>query len=229
MHRLLVLVLCSGIAAAAPAADVADLVKKLKDKDVDTRRAAAQALAEGGAKDAVAALKDALKDNDAFVRRYSAQALGTAGPDAKPAVPCLAVMRMSDKERKEGQVAAAIALGKIGSAGVPTRKLAIRHPILDPAARKKVIDVLAEMGPEAKDTLPTLVDEFLGKQPPMGRTPLTDDDKVDLMFALSKIAAADDKIVIAALETLTKNDKLDDNNRLKMAANEALKKIMERK
>ena len=86
MHRLLVLVLCSGIAAAAPAADVADLVKKLKDKDVDTRRAAAQALAEGGAKDAVAALKDALKDNDAFVRRYSAQALGTAGPDGSPAI-----------------------------------------------------------------------------------------------------------------------------------------------
>src|SRR5438874_3047971 len=104
MRRLLALLLCSGIAVAAPA-DVTELVKKLKDKDVDVRRAAAQALGEAGAKDAIGALKDALKDNDAFVRRYSALALATTGPEAKPAVPFLGMMLMGDKERKEGQVA----------------------------------------------------------------------------------------------------------------------------
>ena len=59
-----------------------------------------------------------IKDNDAFVRRYAAQALGTVGPDAKTAVPFLGFMVMGEKERKEGQVAAAVALGKIGSSAV---------------------------------------------------------------------------------------------------------------
>jgi HEAT repeat protein len=229
MRRLLALVVGWGIVAVSPAADVAELVKKLKNKDVETRRAAAQALTESGAKDAVAPLTEALKDNDAFVRRYAAQALAAAGPEAKPAVANLGLMLMGEKERREGQFAAAVALAKIGAPSLPTLNLALRHPALDRAARKKVIDILAEMGPEAKEALPNLVDEFLARKPPPGRTPLMEEDKIELAAAMGKIAGADDKTVIAALETITKNEKINDNNRLKKAAADALKKITERK
>jgi HEAT repeat protein len=229
MCRLLALVVSLGIVGAAHAADVAELVKKLKDKDTETRRAAAQALKESGAKEAVGPLTEALKDNDAFVRRYVAQALAAAGPDAKPAVTNLGLMLMGDRERKEGQFAAAVALGKIGAPALPTLSLALRHPALDPAARKKVLEILASMGPEAKEALQNLVDEFLGTKPPPGRTPLVEEDKIELAAALGNIAGADDKPAIAALETITKNEKINDNNNLKKAAAAALKKIMDRK
>src|SRR5436309_7695832 len=91
------------LCVTAGAADIAELTQKLKDKDTDARRAAAQALAEMGAeaKPAVAALTAALKDSDLFVRRFSAQALGQIGADAKDAVPALSAILKDNKEKKE--------------------------------------------------------------------------------------------------------------------------------
>src|SRR5579872_2491996 len=104
--------------SSARAADVADLIKQLKDRDSDTRRSAAKALGEAGgdAKVVVPALVGALKDRDRFVRRFAAQSLGDLGPDAGAAVPAL--RKALDDSRKEVQEAAAAALGKIGPAAV---------------------------------------------------------------------------------------------------------------
>src|SRR5437016_14455648 len=98
-----------GLTLTVRAADIDELATKLKDKDADNRRAAAQALAEAGAeaKSVVPALTAALKDSDLFVRRYAAQALGEIGPDAKSAVPPLAAILKDSKEKKEVQEAAA--------------------------------------------------------------------------------------------------------------------------
>src|SRR5216683_3262674 len=121
MKRLFgfVVVIACCFASAATAADVDELVKRLKDADNDVRRAAAKSLGEAGAdaKTAVGALSQALKDNDLFVRRFAAQALGMIGPDAKDSVPSLAVLLKDGKEKKEVQEAAATALGKIGKPG----------------------------------------------------------------------------------------------------------------
>src|SRR6185437_7737748 len=88
---LLVFVMACG-ALPASAADVSDLIKKLKSDDNEVRRGAAKELSELGkqASPAVDALTNALRDKDRFVRRFSAQALGKIGPDAKSAMPELA-------------------------------------------------------------------------------------------------------------------------------------------
>src|SRR5260370_15369957 len=108
------------LSVSVQAADVGKLTQELRDKDSDNRRAAAQALAEMGAeaKPAVGALTAALKDTDLFVRRFAALALGEIGADAKDAVPGLSALLKDTKEKKEVQEAAALALGKIGPAGV---------------------------------------------------------------------------------------------------------------
>ena len=71
--------------------DVSELIKQLKNKDVEVRRSAAYRLAHigPGAKAAVPALIGSLKDTKMSVRGQAAGALGAIGPDAKEAVPAL--------------------------------------------------------------------------------------------------------------------------------------------
>jgi HEAT repeat protein len=208
-------------------ADVGELTQKLKDKDSDNRRAAAQALAEMGAeaKPAVAALTTALKDADLFVRRFSALALGEIGADAKDAVPGLSALLKDSKEKKEVQEAAALALGKIGPAGVNALVAAIKDHDKDMSVRRNAVVGLSKMGTEARSAIPTLIAELSGKEgaPKKGQAP--DSLKSDIVSALGEIATARDESAIKAIEALTegKGGKKDKN--LVKAVQEAVRKI----
>ena len=212
------------------AAELDELTQKLKDKDTDTRRAAAQSLAEMGAnaKPAVAALTAALKDSDLFVRRFSAQALGSIGEDASSAVPALSDMLKNNKEKKEAQEAAALALGKIGSSGVTALTAAVKDHDKDPSVRRNAVLGLSKMGTAAKSAIPTLISELNGKDGGTKKMANPDSLKSDLVSALSEIATAKDDAAIKAIEALTegKNGKKDKN--LVKAVQEAVKKIKAR-
>jgi HEAT repeat protein len=218
-----------GVALAA-AADVEELIQKLKSSDNDARRAAAKSLAEAGteAKPALDALAKALKDNDRFVRRFAAQALGKIGPDAKDAVPNLAAILKDGKEKKEVQEAAATALGLIGKPGVAALSGAVKDANLDVLARKAAANALAQIGPDARDALPTLVGVLQPPPPPAkGKAPpVPADIRAEVITALGKIATANDKEAIDILQSII--DQKGQNN-VRMLATSALKAIKERK
>jgi HEAT repeat protein len=215
------------ISVSIQAADVGELTQKLKDKDSDNRRAAAQALAEMGAeaKPAVGALTTALKDSDLFVRRFAAQALGEIGAEARDAVPGLSALLKDTKEKKEVQEAAALALGKIGPAGLGALMAAIKDHDKDMSVRRNAVLGLSKMGTEAKSAIPTLVAELSSKDgaPKKGQAP--DSLKSDIVSALGEIATAKDETAIKAIEALTegKGGKKDKN--LVKAVQEAVRKI----
>ncbi len=214
------LVVCATLARGA---DVKDLIKQLKDDDNDTRRAAAKALADGGAesKEAVPALIQALKDRDTFVRRFSAQALGEIGPDAKSAVPALTMAL--DDAKKEVQSAAAAALGKVGPSGVETLVGIVKNDKKDPATRRQAINSLSSLGSGARSAVPALT-EIVKEKTGKGKKALPEDLRVDAATALGTLATADDKETIEALQALL--DKKSKAPRgLKQAANMAIRKI----
>jgi HEAT repeat protein len=214
-------------ATLAHGADVKDLIKQLKDGDNDGRRAAAKALADGGAesKDAVPALIHALKDRDTFVRRFSAQALGEIGPDAKSAVPALTTAL--DDAKKEVQSAAAAALGKVGPSGVETLVGILKNDKKDPMTRRQAIASLSNVGSGAKSAVPALTEIVKEKPPGKGKNKnknAPEDLRIDAATALGTLATADDKETIETLQALL--DKKSKAPRgLKQAANMALRKI----
>jgi HEAT repeat protein len=208
----------------AHGADVKDLIKQLKDGDNDTRRAAAKALADGGAesKEAVPALIHALKDRDTFVRRFSAQALGEIGPDARSAVPALTAAL--DDAKKEVQSAAAAALGKMGPAGVETLVGILKNDKKDPMLRRNAIASLSTLGSGARSAMPALTEIVKEKGGKGKKKPLPEDLRIDAATALGTLATADDTQVIEALQALL--DKKSKAPRgVKQAANMALRKI----
>jgi hypothetical protein len=202
------------LAVSVRAADIDDLVNKLKDKDTDVRRAAAQELIKAGptAKDAAPALILALKDSDAFVRRYSAQALGAIGGDSSTIVPALGSLLKDGKERKEAQVAAVASLSKMGPAAVATLGGVLRDPNLDTTVRLKIIGALGTLGAESRPVLSTVLDEYLGKNVPKGRASLQQEEKREekmaLLEVLEKTLKAEDKAAIATLAEAAINKNL---------------------
>jgi HEAT repeat protein len=211
-------------------ADVEVLIKQLKDRDTDVRRAAAKSLGEAGkeARSAVLALSAALKDSDLFVRRFSAQALGDIGPEAKDAVPAL--RKAIDDPKKEVQEAAVSALGKIGLPSVDVLAAVVKDANRLPLVRRTAADALQAIGPEAKSAVPTLVLALKGVAG-KGKKPIAMDRdadvRVEIANALGAIASAGDKDALSALEALT--DKKQRDRSLKQAATEAIKKIQARK
>jgi HEAT repeat protein len=230
MKRLLgfVAALALFTAPVAKAADIDELVKQLKSSDNDARRAAAKALAEAGAeaKSAVDALTKALKDNDLFVRRFAAQALGQVGPDAKAAAPALAAVLKDNKEKKEVQEAAATALGKIGKPGVSALSAAVKDAKMELLVRKAAANALGEIGPDARDALPALTGTLVPKPVQGKKPPDPSDIRAELVTALGKIAKADDKEAVEALQTVA--DEKGRSN-VKKLASDALKAVKERK
>jgi len=215
-----------GLTVAVHGADVEDLAKKLKDKDADNRRAAAQGLVEAGAeaKTVVPALIAALKDSDLFVRRYAAQALGEVGPDAKAAVPALSIIVKDAKEKKEVQEAAALALGKIGNAGLPALTAVLKNHDADPQVRRNAILGVTKQGTSGRAAIPALL-EILTEKDSKGKKapPSPDSLKIDVVAALGEIATSKDEDVIKALEAM--NGPKSKNKALSSATKDALKKI----
>ena len=96
-----------------------------------------------------------------FVRAWSAQALGNIGPAAKEAVPALEKL-LNDREANTRQ-AAAIALGRIE--GGATKILIDLLASGDNETKWQVIQALGELGPRAKDALPSLYQHLTNSNP----------------------------------------------------------------
>ena len=143
----IVAIMLGGLAIAA---DVPALVKQLKSSNPEDRREAATALGKmsSDAKPAVGALVTALGDQDKFVRRFAAQALG--------GVKGLSVVLAKPNESKEVQQAAAIALGHIGTDGLPALIGALKDKKLDPSVRSKAAEGLGLLGSGAGSAVPEL-------------------------------------------------------------------------
>lgn len=226
---LTVLMLAPLVVAAS---EVSDLIKQLKDSDVENRRIAAKSLGESGsaAKEAVPALIVALKDPDRFVRRFAAQALEEIGPEAKSAVPTLHAMLAAGKDRKEVLDAVAKALGKIGGdpSSVTTLTATLKDTKADMDVRRQSAEVLGKLGSQAKSAIPALVG-VLKLPAKKGQMPAGFNDlRTEAINALVEIATSDDKTVVDALtEISTSKDNRDRG--LNRIVKDALKKIKAKK
>jgi HEAT repeat protein len=255
--RKLVGLLVLFVFASTSAANVDELIKKLASKDSEGRRAAAKDLGDLGkdAKPAVKALTRALGDGDTYVVQFSAEALGKIGPDAKDAIPALT--KLLGNGKSSIREAAIKAIGKMGEAAVPALSkavsgttsdvqenaiaalteagptalpalsAAIRDSKMDAALRRKAVAaVLSFDSEQAKKALPSLAAAVRdGKVRGRDGQQL----RIDSIKALGRLASTEDKPAISALESLSKNPKLRDNNPLKRAATQALKQIRGRK
>jgi HEAT repeat protein len=229
LRWLLGLVMCVGVTAQA--ADIDALMKQLKNKDNDLRRQAVKELAEAG-KDAQSAtpnLVAALKDNDLFVRRFAAQALGEIEADPKLAAPALATMLQNPRERKEAQEAAATSLGKMGAAGAAPLIAVIKDNNTDNDVRRKAIESVGNIGPDAKAAIPSLVAQLKmmggGKKNPNKDA----DFRIEAATSLGKIATAKDKEALDALRDLAGGKDLKKNKNVSDALRKAIQEIEMRK
>jgi len=211
--------------ASSGAEEVADLVRKLKDKDQEVRRAAARALAESGAaaKPAIPELIAALKDSDLYVRRFACQAFAAMGPEAKEAIPALS--KALDDDKKQVRGAALIALTKMGEAGRPALSKALTNPNpdvqeaaiaavgetgkegdgplgelakdarFDVDIRRQAIDVLKNLGKESRPAVPALIEVIKATKAKGDVTRLRD----DAIKTLEVVSDKSDKSVLDAL------------------------------
>jgi len=216
-----------GLAVTVRAAEVDDLLKKLKATDPDARRAAIRALAEAGAdaKTVTPVLIQSLRDKDSFVRRFAAEALGAVEADPKVAIPAL-TLALRDK-RKEGKEAAAGALGRMGPNAVRPLLDVLKDANAEPQVRRKAAEALGKIGPPAKSAIPALVESLgagAGKAAKKGPADMSS-IRVDVVNALGEIATANDKNVVSALQgIMVRRDP-----GMQQAIRSAVKKIQNRK
>lgn len=143
------------------------LIRALSDPDALVRLNAARALGKFGseANAAIEPLIARLKDDDkgdlnrgigmVGVRATAARALGKIGPNAKAAVPTLLILA-NDPHAYTG-MEAAIALWRIASNTSVALPLLIDYSSkVGDDSKWEIIEALAEMGPAAKDAVPTL-------------------------------------------------------------------------
>jgi HEAT repeat protein len=130
------------------------ILAKLRDLNVETRRAATHALAEKPINDerVIAELSKCVSDKNIEVRYESIEALGQLGPAAKSSLPLLR-LRLQDKERNV-RLRAAFSIQKIDPADHSF------EPVLAGAMRegdgRTLLDVAA-LGPDAAWAVPTLI------------------------------------------------------------------------
>jgi HEAT repeat protein len=130
------------------------LAAALKDNDVTCRREAARALGKIGPKawPAATALGNAaIQDRDMDVQQIATASLGNIGPNAFNAVPSL-IIALRDPHMQEEVVKALVKIGK-GSvrdlmAALPGKR--------DTKERGVLIDILGQIGPDAKEAVPLL-------------------------------------------------------------------------
>jgi HEAT repeat protein len=234
MKRLLAFALVGFIlflAAPSHGAPVPELVTQLRDKDTDIRRAAAKQLGEAGpdAKEAVPALVKALKDEDAYVRRFSALALGDIKSDPATVVPALAAVLNNPREKKEVQEAAATALGKLGAGGTGTLSKVIKDSDREVIVRRRAIEALAAIGPDAHAAVPDLTDVLNGKvkmDKKADPNAAANDVRLEVIDALARIANKKDEAALKALEDLATNKQT--KGPLKDASRKAAQQIKNR-
>jgi hypothetical protein len=220
------------VAMAAQAADIDALVKQLKDKDSDARRKAVKELGEAGkdAQSAAPALVEALKDKDLFVRRFAAQALGDVEADPKVAAKPLAEVLKNPKEKKEVQEAAAGSLGRMGAAGVAPLTAAIKDDATDNDVRRRAVEALGKIGPDAKPAIPALL--VVLRMAPGAKKKGADKDadfRIEAATALGHIATPGDKEVLETLRDMGGGKDLKKNKNLGDAIKKAVQEIEMRK
>jgi HEAT repeat protein len=214
------------------AAPVGDLINQLKDKDPDTRRAAARALGDQGpdAKEAVPALIKALKDDDTYVRRFAALALGQIKSEPKTVVPALTAVLNNPRERKEVLEAAAIALGKLGPGGTETLSKIVKDPEREIMVRRRAIEALGSIGPDAHAAVGDLTDVLSGKikmDKKGDPNAAANDLRLEVIDALSHIANSKDEATIKVLDDMAADKKT--KGELKNASKRAAQEIKNRK
>ncbi len=144
-------------------------------------------------------------------------------------MPPLAALLASEKERKEVQEAAAGSLGKLGSSATRPLIDAARDNSKDAAVRKRAVDSLGTLGPDARAALPDLTDILNGKTKNNKKAPnpdaATNDIRLEVAAALGSIANSKDEDVLKALETISTDKANKKNKELNKVINKAIKDI----
>ncbi len=159
------------------------LIEVLKDPEIFHRNSAASILGHVGpeAKAAVPALIEALKDNESSVREHAIAALGSIGPEAKAAVPILIEALAKPEKRldpRRDRVSILTALAQMGPTAffevVKNPSVRDESATIDRSGRLETSTIpgmiLRLMGPEAKATVPGLLEFLKDKDPGLRRT-----------------------------------------------------------
>lgn len=135
------------------------LAKALEDPDETVRQEAAAALTSFGPDAAMAApqlIRLLQEEKDLWIRLHAVWVLAAIGPKAEKAIPALKKTLDAGGENSVLAVEAARALGSIGKTALPALIEAMRKK--DPFIRRRAAAGLADLGPDAKDAVPVLVD-----------------------------------------------------------------------
>ena len=144
-------------------AQVSTLIELLKGTNKYVCALAAETLGKIGraAKKAVPELREVLKDKEEKVRRAAANALAGIGQAAKKAIPDL-VETLKDKDQEVCQNAA-MALAAIGLPAVAALIEVLKNEDEHEQVRRAAIKALANIGWEAKDAIPDLIEALKDK------------------------------------------------------------------
>jgi len=139
---------------------ISGLADALRDTERDVRLEAAESLGKIGprASPAALALGNALKDKEVAVKKASLSALGKIGPDAANAAPSL-ITALGDSELHDATLNTLVKIGKgavrdLGRALTDSRNT---------KARLELIDILGQIGPDAREAVPVLT-KILGSE-----------------------------------------------------------------
>jgi len=196
-------------AGVANAAEVDDLVDQLKSEQAEQRAAAADALGKMGTKDpkAVKALAQAVTDESAEVQRAAIRALRKIEADPKVVMPLVADALGSADPAVA--ISAVDILAEAGKRVVPNAVKALKNE----KARYWAILVLQQVGADAAEAVPALVDVAKTEQQPEVRR--------EAVIALAEIGAAAKEAVPELIELV----KTDEDPAIVLAATFALGSI----
>jgi HEAT repeat protein len=154
-----------GAYKSTAASAVGDLSSLLTDKSAEVRAHASHALGEIGepAKPAAAALTALLKDDDETVRRQAVKALAAIKPGPQVMIPLF--MQLMDDPDEGVRQRALRAVSDVGAGAVPGLIEALHH---ENTAYWACL-VLRDIGPEAKDAVPSLIELLKSPKPEIRR------------------------------------------------------------